>query len=294
MRVNPNPTDDILLTLFQTQQAQQTALQQISTGKRVNQPSDDPAAAALYAGDVATETRIDQYLRSVSSLRALYQTGDSVLGSVVTSLNQAITLGTEAANGPNSAGNLQQILQGVQAVLSQVVQLANTSFHGSFIFGGTATTTPPFTLTNGVVTYNGNSGINFSQIGDGTNVQVNVPGNQIFQQAAGDVFGALQQLVTALQNGDKTAIGTATTSVGDSLQELSVQRSFYGNSLNQLSADEGALNQLNLNLKTQDTTLVGVDLAKAATDLSAAQVARQATLAASAKVLQPSLLDYLK
>jgi len=294
MRVNPNPTDDILATLFQTQQAEQTALQQISTGKRVNQPSDDPAAAALYAGDVATEARIDQYLQSVSSLRAQYQTGDSTLASVVTALNQAITLGTQAANGPNSAGNLQQLLQGVQAVLSQVVQLANTSFHGSFIFAGTATTAPPFTLANGVVTYNGNSGINYSEIGDGTSVQVNVPGDQIFQQASGNVFGALQQLVTALQNGDKTAIGTATTAVGASLQELSVQRSFYGNSMNQLTGDEGALNQLNLNLKTQDTTLVGVDLSKAATDLSMAQLAHQATLAASAKVIQPTLLDYLR
>jgi len=294
MRVNPNPINDVLFSLNLNQERAQTALQQISTGKRVNQPSDDPSAAALYTINVASEARIDQYLKSVGSVQSSFQTADSALASVVTALNQAITLGTEAANGTYSTDNMQQIIPGVQAVLSQVVQLANTSVQGSYIFAGTATTTTPFVLNNGVVTYNGNSGVNNAEIADGTTVQTNVPGDQIFQNSSGDVMGSLQQLITALQNGDKTAIGNATTSLGNALQELNVQRSFYGNALNQLTNDQAALNQENLNLKTQDNTLVGVDMAKAATDLSQAQVGYQASLAASAKVLQPTLLDYLK
>jgi len=294
MRVNPNPTNDVIAALELTQQQEQIALQEISTGKRVNQPSDDPAAAALYAGNVAAESRIDQYLQSVGSLQALNQTADSALSSVVAALNQAISLGTQAANGDMNPDNLQQILQSVQGVLNQVVQLANTSFQGSYIFAGTATTTQPFSVNNGGVTYNGNSGVNNAAIADGRTIQVNLSGNQIFQNSGGDVFGTLQQLVTGLQNGDKTAIATATTALGTALQQLSVQRSFYGSNLNQLTGDQNELNQQKLNLQTQDNKLVGIDLSVAATDLSQAQLAHQAALAASARVLQPSLLDYLK
>lgn len=294
MRINPDPTDDILLALWQTQQSQQTALQQISTGRRVNQPSDDPAAAAIYTGNAASESRIEQYLQTVSSLRAQFQSADAALGSVVTALNQAIALGTEAANGDMNQDNLQQILQSVQGVMNQVLQLANTSFRGTYVFAGTASTAAPFVLNNGVVTYNGNAGVNSAAIADGRNLDVNKPGEQIFQNGAGDVFGSLQQLITALQNGDKAAAGMATTAVGEALQRLSVERTFYGNNLNQLNGDESALQQQNLNLKSQDKTLVGVDLAKAATDLSEAQTAHQATLSAAARVLQPTLLDYLR
>jgi flagellar hook-associated protein 3 FlgL len=294
MRVNPNPTGDILAALSITQERQQDALMQLSTGRRVNQPSDDPAGAAIYTGNVAVESRIDQYLQSVASVRALNQTADSALGSMVTALNQAISLGTQAANGTMSQQDLAAIFKVVQGVLSNVVQLANTSFHGTYIFAGTASTAVPFTITPTGVTYNGNDGVNTVAIADGRTISTNIPGGQLFQQAGSSVLDSLQQLMDALQSGDKTAIGTATTAVGTSLTYLSSQRAFYGNNLNQLNGDEQALQQQNLTLKTQDNNLVGVDLAKAATDLAQAQTTHQAALAAAAKVLQPSLLDYLR
>lgn len=294
MRVNPNPTDDILAALSMTQERQQTVLLQLATGKRVNQPSDDPAAAAIFSGNVAVESRIDQYLQSVASVRAVNQTADAALGSMVTALNQAISLGTQAANGTMSQQDLAAILKVVQGVMNNIVQLANTSFHGTYIFAGTATTAVPFTLTPTGVTYNGNDGVNTVAIADGRTISTNVPGDQLFQQSGSSVFDSLQQLMDALQAGDKTAIGAATTAVGTSLTYLSAQRAFYGNNLNQLNGDEQALQQQNLTLKTQDNNLVGVDLAKAASDLAQAQITHQAALAAAAKVLQPTLLDYLR
>jgi len=294
MRINPDPTPDILNAIWQTQTQEQTALEQLSTGKRVNRPSDDPAAAAAEVQNQALEGRIDQYLQSVGSLTAMFQTADSSLNSVVTSLNQAITLGTEAANGTSSTANQQQIAQQVQGILDQVVQLANTSFQGSYIFAGTNTAQAPFVQNAGSVTYNGNSGTNSVTIADGRTLQSNLPGNQIFQKSGADVMGSLQQLVTALQNGDTAGISSATSSLGGALSQISAQRVFYGNALSQLDADQSSLNQQNLNLKAQDNTLVGADAAKAATDLSKAQLANQSALAAAAKIMPLTLLDYLK
>jgi|SRR5450631_1369932 len=292
MRINPDPSADILASIWQTQAQEQTALQQLSTGKRVNVPSDDPAAAAAEVQNQAAESRIDQYVQSVGSLTSMFQTADSTLNSVVTAMNQAISLGTQGANGGTSAANQQQIAKQVQGVLDQVVQLANTAYHGSYLFSGTSIASP-FTQTPAGVTYNGNTGVNNVAIDDGRTLQTNVSGSQIFQQPGADVMGSLQQLVTALQSGNNAGIAAATSDLGNALTNVSTQRVFYGNALNQLEADQTNLNQEKLNLKTQDTTLVGADEAQAATDLTKAETANQAALAAAAKILPLTLLDYL-
>jgi flagellar hook-associated protein 3 FlgL len=294
MRINPDPTPDILNSIWQTQTQEQTALEQLSTGKRVNRPSDDPAAAAAEIQNHGLENRIDQYLQSAGSLTAMFQSADSSLNSVVTSLNQAITLGTEAANGTSSSANQQQIAQQVQGVIDQVLQLANTSFHGTYLFAGTSSTQPPFTQTASGVAYNGNSGVNNVAIADGRAIASNVPGDQIFQKSGADVFGSLQQLLTSLQNGDTSGISSATSALGGALSQVSAQRVFYGNGLSQLDADQTSLNQETVNLKAQDNTLVGADSAQAATDLSKAELANQSALAAAAKIMPMTLLDYLK
>jgi flagellar hook-associated protein 3 FlgL len=292
MRINPNPSADFLASIWQTQAQEQTALEQLSTGKRVNVPSDDPAAAASEVQNLAAESRIDQYTQSVGSLTSMFQTADSSLNSVVTSLNQAISLGTEAANGTSSAANQQEIATQVQGIVSQVVQLANSTYQGSYLFSGTGTT-QPFTQTATGVTYNGNSGVNSVAIDDGRNLQTNVPGNQIFQQSGSDVMGSLQQLVTALQNGDTAGIESATSALGTAMNTVSAQRVFYGNALSELQTDGTHLSQEKLNLQTQDTTLVGADEAQAATNLSQAETANQAALAAAGKILPMNLLEFL-
>lgn len=189
MRVNPNPANDILAAIQTTQAQEQTALLQLSSGKRVNTPSDDPSASASEIRNQATEARIDQYLQSVSSLQAQMQTADSTLNSVVTTLNQAVSLGVEATNGTLSDSNKAQIQQQIQGIIGSVVQLANTSFQGAYLFAGTNTTEQPFAEGAGGVTYSGNSGSNSVAIADGRSLQSSVPGSQLFQQPGSDVLG---------------------------------------------------------------------------------------------------------
>jgi flagellar hook-associated protein 3 FlgL len=293
MRVNPDSTPNILSAIWQTQSQEQVALEQLATGKRVNRPSDDPAAAATEVHNQAQEDRIDQYLQSVNSLRSQFQTADSTLSSMVTALNRAVSLGTEAGNGALSAQNMQSIAQETQGVLEQLVQLANTSFHGTYIFAGTNTGQPPFAQSAGTITYNGNSGVNEVAIADGRTIQSNLPGNQLFQGSGSDVLGSVQQLVTAMQAGDPAAVQTATAAVTNALSYLNGKRVFYGNGLAQLDDDQSSLNSTKLNLQAQDASLVGADPTKAATDLSRAETSRQAALAAAARMLSTSLLDYL-
>jgi len=296
MRINPDITPDILTAISQAELQQQKAVQEVATGKRVNVPSDDPAAAAALVQNESLSSQTDQYLQNTSSIEGLLQTADSALSSVVTSLNQAIGLGVQGSTGTLSASDRQAVAQQVQGIFDQVIQLANSSYQGSYIFAGTATTAPPYvvdaTQTDGVK-YNGNTDLNTVGIANGRSIQINLPGSQVFQSAGGDVMGALQQLITALQSGNTVASGNATTQLRSALDKLSQQRVFYGNAMNQLTSNQAFLQQEKVNLQTQQNDLVGIDTAQAALDLSKSEMAYNAGLAAAAKVLPPSLMDYL-
>jgi flagellar hook-associated protein 3 FlgL len=294
--MNPNYTPDILNDLWQTEAQQQTATEQLATGLRVNVPSDDPTAAAEDVENLSLQSSNDQYQKSTTDLEGMLQTADSSLSSVVTSLNQAVSLGVQGANSGLSASDLQSIGSQVQGIQSQILQLANTSYQGSYLFSGTATTTAPFSAdpsSPSGVQYNGNAGVNSVSIAEDQNLQVNLPGSQVFQ-GTGGVFASLQQLTTALQSGNTASIGTATTQVSAALANLSQQRVFYGNAVNQLNANQTSLQTENVDLQSQETALVGANMAEAATNLSQATTAQSATLAALAKIIPQSLLNYLQ
>jgi flagellar hook-associated protein 3 FlgL len=286
----------MLAAIQQSEASLQTALQQVSTGKSVNVPSDNPAAAADMVQNTMETAAVDQYTQNVGGVLSTVQTADSALSSVVTSLTQAVSLGTEGANGTLSTANQQQIATQVQGIIASVVGQANLTYNGAYLFGGTASTTQPYTADASSptgYTYNGNNGVNSVQIGDQTSVKVNLPGSQIFSNSSANVLGSLNSLATALQSGDATAIGTATNAVSSALSYVTQQRVFYGNAESQLNTQDTYLQQETVTLASQQNSLIGVDLATAATTLSQAETDNSAALAAAAKVLPNTLLSYL-
>lgn len=145
MRINSNMVPDILADLQQSQSTLNMALQQVATGKSVNVPSDNPAAAADMVQNTVETSNVDQYTKNVTGELSMVQSADSALSTVVSSLTQAISLGTEGATGTNSAANQQAIAQQVQGILAGVVTQANLSYQGNYLFAGTASTTTPYT-----------------------------------------------------------------------------------------------------------------------------------------------------
>jgi flagellar hook-associated protein 3 FlgL len=296
MRVNPNLVPNILADLQQSQAAVNIALQEVSTGKRVSQPSDDPGASAAMVQNGIDTANLDQYTQNITSLQTTVQAASSALSSVVSSLTQAVSLGTEGANGTNSASNLQALASQVQGILSSVVSQANTYVNGTYLFGGTVTGTAPYAADPSSptgYTYSGNNSANSVAIGDHLSIQVSLPGSQVFSSASNDVIGALSGLVTALQSGNTSSISTATAAVTSAVNFVGQQQAFYSNAQSQMNAQESALQQDQVTLTTQATNLVGVDMATAATNLSQAETDNSAALAAAAKVLPVTLLNYL-
>ena len=398
MRV-ANLVPDVEYNIQQSNQALATAVQQVSTGLLVNQPSDNPAASAKLVSSLAASANVDQYTSNINAVTSQLQTADSAISSVVTALTSAVSLGTQGATGTSSEADRQTIATQVQAVLGNVVSAANTSLQGSYVFGGSATTSapvvaasetyvtqasvqPPLTATlpltagsvttvsdaatgktfvitvsagetisdltaaiasaasngtlsagttgaivngqyqissnsgsNGIVVhsndpvlgqfsaspgtavanayaYVGNSTVNEVPVGESLTVPTSVAGNQIFTGGA-NVIGALNGLITALKSGTATQIGSATTAVSTALNNLSQQRVPLDNSISQLNSQESFLSQEKVTLSTQQTSLVGANLANSAVNLAQAQTQNSAVLASAAKVLPETLLNYI-
>ena len=150
----------------------------------------------------------------------------------------------------------------------------------------------PGTQVANAYAYVGSSNVNNVQVGDSLTVPTSVAGNQIFTGGA-NAIGALNGLITALQSGDATKIQTATQAVSTALNGIDQQRVPLGNSISQLNSQESFLSQEKVTLSTQQNTLVGADLATAAVNLAQAQTQNSAVLAAAAKVLPETLLNYI-
>jgi flagellar hook-associated protein 3 FlgL len=293
MRVNPNPMPDLLAALATTQQQQETALIQLASGQRINQPSDDPAGAAVVTQIHDRSSQADAFLRSIGDVRGQLQTADSTLSSVVQALERAITLGTQGANGTLSDSDRAATATEVSGIRDQLISLANASYQGTFLFAGTAQTQPfvPDNTVSSGVRYDGNLGINQVAIGNGYPLRINQPGSQIFSAAAGDVFQAIQDLTTSLQT--NSSIDTAVGDLTKAFNYVTSQRVLYGNALNQLDSQESYLNSQKIQLAQQENSVAAADPTAVASQLVNAAYAREATLAAVGKSSQMSLFDYL-
>jgi flagellar hook-associated protein 3 FlgL len=295
MRVNPNPYPDLLAAVAQTQQQIATDEQQIASGRSVNVPSDNPAAAATLIQNSDQTSQADQFQRSIGSLQGGFQNADSALSSVIVALQQAISLGVEGANGTVNAADRAALTTQVQGIQNQLLSLANLTYQGNYVFAGTANQTTPYVLnpsSSSGVTYQGNSGVNSVTLGDHFTLQTNVPGSQLFASAGTDMFQSIHDLIVSLQSG--TGINNAVVEVGNASNAISTQRVFYGNALNQLNSQQTYLAGETTQLAQQQSTVGGTDLTKVISNLTSSQLSLQASLQSIGQTSRIDLFDYLK
>ena len=297
MRI-PDTSQVLLNALNAADRAEQTALTQLTTGRRVNVASDDPSAAARQVGLAAQADSCDQFLRSISSVSSELQTADSALNSGVTAMQQAITLGVEGANGTLSQQDRAALANEVQSISQQMLGIANLSYNGKYVFAGTADSQPPYVAdpsAPGGVAYQGNDSVNQVEVEAGQTVAVNQPGSQLFSAAGANVFQALSDLASALNSSSSTSddISNATDEVRTAYNQMNSARVFYGSTENQLTSTQGFLDSEKLQLTQQTSDTVAVDMNEAATNLANAEAARNAALQAAASVGNLSLFNYL-
>jgi flagellar hook-associated protein 3 FlgL len=282
MRVDPFFVTSLVGSLDQAQATQQQLSSQLSSGARVTSLSQDPVAAGENVLLLNQMQRDDTFTQTSSLVQGQLQVADSALGTVVSQLTSAISAATSANNGTMNASDLKSVSNQIAGIRDEILALANTSYQGQYIFAGGQTSTSPFTLTSSTspatTTYNGDQNVNSLQTPNGQSIQLNVPGNQIFDASGGNsVFAALNGLVADYASGNPSRTAVADTiALGNALNYVSQQRVVIDNSLTRLTTATDSVAGEKTQLTAAQTNLMQADVAQVATQLSLSETQQTA------------------
>jgi flagellar hook-associated protein 3 FlgL len=280
----------VLADLRQVQERLSAAQDQVSSGKRIERPSDDPLGAerATRLRDQLETT--SSYSTAVDESKSWLDATDSALSSLGDLVQRARELTVQAANGATTPSARQSIKAEIDQLAEQAKTTLNGAYDGRYLFSGTATDQPPYTAATGDA-YQGDAGQVLRQIGPGATVKVNVTGNDVL---AG-LLPALRTLSTDLASNNTTALqGTDLQAIDSAFDTVTNVRAQVGATTNRVQAAATRLSDLHDLTTSLLSSTEDADLPKALTDLATQQNALQSALRAGANLIQPSLLDFLQ
>ena len=300
MRVNPDYITNIVNSLDLATANEQQLTEELSTGLKVNELSDNPTAAGENVLLTSQMNLDDTFSQTASSTESMLQVGDSALGSVISQLTSAISLATEANNGTMNSNNLQSITSELTGIRDEVLSLANTTYLGQYIFAGSQSGTAPFTLSTAgspaVATYNGDDVVSNVKTPNGQTIQTNVPGDQIFlSSTGGNVLNTLNNLIADYSSGTPSSTAVSdTAALTQALSTVSQQRVILDNSITRLTASSNYSQSESTQLAQAQNTLLQADSAQVATQLSSSETQQAALTQVIAAIdQQGNLFDKL-
>ena len=240
MNVNPNYIQQLTAALSRNTAQQQALASQISSGVRLTGIGDGPVAAAQNVQISAQIAADSTFTQTAATTTARMQVVDSTLGSVVDQINQAISVATAGNNGTNNASDRTSVAAELSSIRDEILGLANTSYSGTYLFSGSQNGSAPFELDTSTspasVTYSGDSLVNYVNTPGGQSIATNLPGNQIFTAAGGDLLGTLNALIQGFSTGDTATTTALTSQLGAALSQVSTQRASLDGAINRLQS----------------------------------------------------------
>ena len=277
------------------------AQKQLSTGLRINDPSDAPDQISELLSARASLATAQQTNQNLTRVKTEVDSAESALSQASTAIEQARVLGTQGANTTQTADTRQTLADQVGTIIEQVVGISRTTVEGRYIFSGDSDQTPPYTVdltqSNPVSAYQGSPSLTRQvQHPNGSTFAVGETAQQIFDApaASDNVLSSLVALRSALLNNDSPGISSALNTLGTSSTYFERQLAFYGNGQNKVADASTYGSSLELNLQTQVTNIQEADATQAILELTQAQTAQKAALQAKATVPATSLFDFLR
>ncbi|WP_157371411.1 flagellar hook-associated protein FlgL [Angustibacter sp. Root456] len=266
--------------------------EQLSSGKVINRASDSPSGTV---SSLALRTQIganEQYSRNANDAKAWLGTADSTLQSVNSRLQRVRELTLSASSTGNMDVNSRQALAAeVTSLRSELMGLANTTYAGRPIFGGTTSGSQAFDPTT--YTYVGDGGSVVRRLDARSTVDAAASGTAVFGDGATSVFTLLDD-IAAHAVGDTSQLAGDLTKLDSRSQQVLQTLTDVGVRYNRAEAAATTADNTVLSLRTTLSGVEDIDLPKTIMDLQLQQTTYQAALSATAKVLQPSLMDFLR
>lgn len=296
MRITPNTTMDNSLFNIQRTRASIDQLQEhISSGNNFNRPSDDPVSVRLLVGLNDKMTAADQYNSNIGKADTWFQITNSAITGITDFVEQAKKTVASLSGGLSDPNVTNNALLQLNAIKQQIVDMGNTQMNGIYIFGGTNNLVQPFSASG----YAGDSGEFKIEINQGVSQSVNIPGNYLLLGSAGspygstDILGTLDQLITDVSTANQAGVETGKQALYQAGIQLNAAQSDLQSRLVRIDAAKTMNQNIISTFQSVYGNLQNVDYAQMGIEMSQQQTALEATLSATAKISQMSLLDYL-
>ena len=266
----------------------------LSTGRVLNRPSDSPADTAsamrLRSGIAAQQ----QYARNAEDGLGWLNTIDATLQGASSQVRRARELALQGANGAPSQATRDALATEVEQIRASLVAAANTTFLGRPVFGGTTAGATAYDETAGVLAYVGDGSRVDRTIAEGVKVDVQLNGPKAFGPDGSSVFDHLTALAEALRSGDTDAMRTGIDVLAADGDRVSSALAEIGTRTSRVEQAAERASGMELDLTNALAEIENADLPQTMVELQMQEVAYQAALAATSRVLQPSLVDFLR
>jgi flagellar hook-associated protein 3 FlgL len=263
----------------------------LSSGQQIMQPSDDPNGTVRAMSLRSELARNDQYSASSNDALAWLSSADTAYSQIVSVVQQARTLVVQGLNtGANDTTANNALATQVDALRSSLMTLANTSYNGRPIFGGT---TASGTAYDSSGNYVGDTGAVTRMIAPNTTVQVSGNGPDIFGSGSTDLFATLSSIASTLRTSPSSLSGSL-ADLDSAISRISTAQAGEGATYQQVQNAQNAQTSTGTALQTQLSSIVDVDTAQMAIQVTTANTAYQAALQTTASIRQLSLLNFLQ
>ncbi|WP_062354122.1 flagellar hook-associated protein FlgL [Bacillus kwashiorkori] len=265
---------------------------QLNSQKKITKPSDDPVVAMLGLGYRSELNRVQQYNRNISEVKNWVDTTDDAIGHGVKVIQRIRELVVQGSNGTLESSQRQAIGVEVEQLKNQLVTISNTQIGGKYIFNGIKTNDRPDGKFEELSPEEGFINL---EIFEGITMPVNVKGSDLFGNML-EEDGSIQQLVQALNDPETTdvEIGEFLDKVDNEMDRFLRYQADVGAKQNRVELMEDRLAQQEIISTKVLSENEDVDIEKVIIELTTQESIHRAALSVGARIIQPSLLDFLR
>ena len=265
---------------------------QVSTGKLLHRPSDDPNGVSKAMNLKSALAANEQYGRNTNEATLWIDETDQTINDVVNVMQRVRELAVQGSNDTLSDQDKSIIASEVDELTEQIRTFANTKVNGHYIFNGQVTKESPFPAKDSYKTDTFDTGAKSFTIADGVVIQANVTADKLFGTAADNtsLFQTLSKLADGLRSGSAIPLDQ----IDQGMDRILSTQAEAGAKQNRVEAVANRIKDSNIELQSMLSKIEDVDYAEAITRLKSEESIYQATLAASSKIIQPSLMDFLR
>lgn len=293
MRVTNNMLSQNLLRNLESAQGKMEQLQkQLSTGQRISRPSDDPVGIQNAMRLKSNISSVEQWSSNANEALDIMNTTDSTLGNMTSMLQRIRDLTVQGANGALATVDKGAIADEVDQISAQLKMLANTQVGSKYIFSGT-TTDKELIPSDGSASQANGLPVKF-EVGNNLSIDISVSGQALFGNSTSGVLAILDTLSADLRNGNSTGVNNALTTIDVNVDNVITLRAGLGARMNRMTALQEQLDYTSANLQQNLSSIQDADMAKTITDFTNTSNVYKAALSVGAKIIQPSLVDFMR